>query len=169
MSTVAFNDASGGTFWAYAEGEQALEGDGSPAFIEKLEEEQDGTTIAKVNVDVLTSIETAYDAATDTYTLHFDGPGTYSLRIHYERDMEGAITAAEYARENAIISYTIGTKAAGIYMETVQLDYPGQGGATQDAGPSRSQPAFMNAPSARKCGLRRTSRPCRKPSRYGTA
>lgn len=150
LSTVAFNDASGGTFWAYAEGEQALEGDGSPAFIEKLEEEQDGTTIAKVNVDVLTSIETAYDAATDTYTLHFDGPGTYSLRIHYERDMEGAITAAEYARENAIISYTIGTKAAGTYMETVQLDYPGQGGATQDAGTIQKPTGIYERPIRQK-------------------
>ncbi|MCI9180933.1 MAG: zinc ribbon domain-containing protein, partial [Lachnospiraceae bacterium] len=150
LSSIAFHDASGETYWAYADGEQALESNGEPAFFEKLEEVQTGTTKAEVSEDVLTELEVVYDMASNTYTLHFDEPGTYRLRIRYSQEMEGNITTAEYARQHAIINHSIAAKTAGTYMEEVQLAYPGQGEVRQDAGSIQAPTRVFERPIRQK-------------------
>ena len=137
LSGVTFHDADGGTFWAYAEGDQMLDADGNPSFYERLEEAPAGSVMVSVLEEALTPVDegnVSYDAASDTYTLHFDGPGTYKLRITYEDELSGNIAAGEYARRYAAIGSYIEAKTAGTYIESRWLAYPGDQTVLQDAG-----------------------------------
>ena len=136
LSGVTYSDTDGGTFWAYAEGEQMLNSDGSPATYEKMVEE---ITIITVLVydEVLTDIapeNIQYDTASNTYTIHFDSPGEYEIRIGYDSEMTGNYTTANYAKQNAVISWYIEPQTAGTYIQFVQLDYPGQTLIISDGG-----------------------------------
>ena len=99
---------------------------------------------------MFTELEAVYDTASNTYTLHFDEPGTYRLRIRYSQEMEGNITTAEYARQHAIINHSISAKTAGTYMEEVQLAYPGQGEVRQDAGSIQAPTRVFERPIRQK-------------------
>jgi len=87
LSTVAFHDADGGTFWAYAEGDQMLDNDGNPSFYEN----QDGEVACDFCGRTRSTEETKHiDYAHDTYAaVHADN-------ISAERDAGWYQTAKDW-------------------------------------------------------------------------
>ncbi|RKI99556.1 hypothetical protein D7X87_24795 [bacterium D16-54] len=137
LSSLTFHDADGGTYWVYTDGDQLLEDDGTPAYYEKTEEVPNGTVTVDVIEEELTPVDAgniSYNAGTNTYTVHFDGPGTYKVRIIYQQEDTGMISTAEYAKRYAAINSHISAKTTGTYIEEVQLSYPGDQEILEDAG-----------------------------------
>ena len=128
LSGVTFMDPEVKTYWAYASGEQMLNSDGTPSTIETITWKEVTHTVASYE-DRETKIaddHASYDTAKNTYTVHFDGPGEYTIRIRYKENRVNGQVSASYATAHLIASYYIAPQLAGTYIKDAKLNYPGQ-------------------------------------------
>lgn len=125
LSSVTFTDAAEIVYWAYEDGEQMRNPDGSfmtyPVMVEKIVK----STISTIE-ETEEPIDVVYDAEKNSFKIHFDENGTYKIRVRYNEEMTNGNRNAAFAEKNCVVNYYIAPQLSGTYIKDVPLDYPGQ-------------------------------------------
>ncbi len=136
LSEITFKDVAEKVYWVYAAGEQERNDDGSlkTATILVKEDQQKTYTVWETTSAEIDESRISYDADKNMYSITFDAPGTYIIRVKYKNDITDGVVNAFYAVQHADISYYIPLQHAGSYIQDAVLSYPGQKTIYESAG-----------------------------------
>lgn len=162
--TVSFTTKPAESFWAYAEGEQLLRGDGSYAY----SEEKEIVSVTPTLVPKITNTEISADSYSETGRSAEDyGYGTYTytmtqetldalangqldFRLTFDGDSYTARLKELFAADNGLVSTSLPMVLSGSYIERVLLVYPGKDTVIQDAGTGENPIMLQERPIRQK-------------------
>lgn len=162
--TILFTTRPDETFWAYADGEQMLNPDGSYAYREERETiSVTPTLVPKITNTEVTAdsyVETGrsgegYGYGTYTYTMTQEmldalTSGNVDFRLTFGGDSYTAALKELYAANNGHVSTTLPMVLSGSYIERVLLVYPGGDIVMQDAGTGNNPIQLQERPIRQK-------------------